>query len=282
MKRFWILSLLSAFSLTAAPTCNTGTDETWRAGERQTLNASASTGTGTLTFLWSQTGGPTTVLWPEGKMGATVDVEGLVFGEYSFQVVVSDSTGTTNCTVTRGAVAMDSNGVVVPDTSTPNKAKIHQLLGPIIARGRNPWQYADVMADQTADIIDGCWDQDAIGGNCGTGIANNHIPRTKESEWEPGTISLTVGSTAVTCTDDVRGSCQLKTTFCGGGSSFITGAYLYVKYPVADTDPQEYGWKRLTPSTCASETSMTLSASTPYVNTGFSNGTVQSGLFFSS
>lgn len=268
----------------AAPTCVIVQTATWRAGEVVSLSSAGSSGNGTLSYLWQQTAGEP-VRWVNDHTGASPQVEPPVFGEYTFQLRVTDNDGSTTCTGTLGAVAMDSNGVVVPDTSTANKAKIHTLLGPIIARGRNPWPYADYQADYSAEqVIDACWNQDAIGGNCGTGESNSHIPRTQQDQWEAGTVTLTVGSNIVTCTDDERGACAMMTKLCGGDASWTGGHYLNVRYPVFGTDPQEYGWKQLqpfSPSTeaCVSETEFKIGSN--WSNTGYSNGTVQSGIYWS-
>jgi hypothetical protein len=62
------------------------------------------------------------------------------FGGYTFGLLATDSAGNTaTVNLELGAVSMNSEGIVQP--SDPNVNKIFN--GPLIAFGRNPWQYED-------------------------------------------------------------------------------------------------------------------------------------------
>ena len=92
----------------------------------------------TVTFEWQQTSGPSTVVW-RNRNSAVPTVNGLIFGPYTFALQVTDSTGSTaTAPLTLGAVATDSNGVVVQ--ANPGADAI---FGPMIAFGKNPWSFAD-------------------------------------------------------------------------------------------------------------------------------------------
>jgi hypothetical protein len=74
-------------------------------------------------------------------------VAGLVFGDYVFQLQVTDTSGgVSTSTQDIGAVAMDDNGVVI--NADPSADLI---FGPMIAFGRNPWglqdAYSKIMVD---------------------------------------------------------------------------------------------------------------------------------------
>ena len=70
---------------------------------------------------------------------ATPTVTGLVFGNYVFGLKVSSPTGDKDYSeLDVGAVATDGKGVVIQGNPDADR-----LFGPMIAFGKNPWQYAD-------------------------------------------------------------------------------------------------------------------------------------------
>ncbi len=73
--------------------------------------------------------------------GCTTNVTAIsTFGDYTFGLLATDSAGNTrSINLEIGAVPMNSQGIVEP--SDPNVNKIFN--GPLIAFGRNPWQYED-------------------------------------------------------------------------------------------------------------------------------------------
>ncbi len=122
-----------------------------RAGFPATLDAGSSfsmaDGSNALAYAWTQTSGPTTLVWT-GANTANPVVKGLVFGTYSFSLKVTDVAGRSASTnVTLGAVATDDNGVVVQANPAADK-----IFGPMIAFGKNPWPWADQMALHSAEV----------------------------------------------------------------------------------------------------------------------------------
>ena len=118
---------------------------TWtslRAGYPSRLDGTASyslaDGSSSVSYLWRQVNGPTTVNWDDRTL-ATPTVSGLVFGSYGFSLKATDVAGNSAIgTLQAGAVAYDDNGVVI--SSDPNVPKI---FGPQIAFGQNPWGWED-------------------------------------------------------------------------------------------------------------------------------------------
>ena len=99
-----------------------------------------------VTCLWTEISGPTTVTLAN-PTSCSPTVAGLVFGDYVFQLQVTDSSGgVSTSTQDIGAVAMDDNGVVI--NGDPN-ADI--IFGPMIGFGKNPWglqdAYSKIMVD---------------------------------------------------------------------------------------------------------------------------------------
>lgn len=90
---------------------------------------------------WETTSGPSTATWVN-RNSCTPTVSGMIFGDYTFQLVGTDAAGVQG-TVSQdlGAVATDSNGVVV--NANP---LVDFLFGPMIALGKNPWGYQDYWA----------------------------------------------------------------------------------------------------------------------------------------
>ncbi len=116
-----------------------------RAGFPGQLDASASysqsDASASVSCFWQQLSGPSQLVW-DNHNSCTPTVQGLVFGDYNMELVATD-VNTVQATATQdmGAVAMDSNGVVV--NSDPN---VDFIFGPMIAFGQNPWGYQDYWA----------------------------------------------------------------------------------------------------------------------------------------
>ncbi len=113
-----------------------------RAGFPLSLDGAASfsmaDGSDSVTYVWQQTAGPTTLRW-SSRTAAQPVVKGLIFGTYSVRLQVTDVAGqiATN-DLTFGAVATDDNGVVVQANPAADL-----LFGPMIAFGKNPWPWED-------------------------------------------------------------------------------------------------------------------------------------------
>ena len=116
-----------------------------RAGFPAQLDGSASysqaDASANVTCSWQTTSGPSTLVWDD-QSSCTPTVQGLIFGDYKFQLVTIDANGL-QATASQdiGAVSMDANGVVI--NADPN---VDFLFGPMIALGKNPWGYQDYWA----------------------------------------------------------------------------------------------------------------------------------------
>ncbi|HEY4365572.1 MAG TPA: hypothetical protein VGN17_31715 [Bryobacteraceae bacterium] len=119
-----------------------GNTASLRAGFPAQLDGTASysqvDASGDVSCFWQVLSGPSSPIWDNhGSCAPTV--QGLIFGDYTFQLAVRDANGAqVTATLDIGAVATDSNGVVV--NADPN---IDFLFGPMIAWGKNPWGYQD-------------------------------------------------------------------------------------------------------------------------------------------
>ena len=75
-------------------------------------------------------------------------MKGLVFGSHVFHLTVTDSEGrSSSCTVSHGAVATDSNDIVITGDD-----RVDLLLGPLARFGANPWPWMDDRNRAAADI----------------------------------------------------------------------------------------------------------------------------------
>lgn len=129
-------------TLNAPPWGNT---VSFRAGFPGQLDGRASysqaDGSADVQCFWQVLSGPTALFW-DNHSSCTPTVQGLIFGDYNFELVVTDVNGhTASVTQDIGAVATDANGVVV--NANP---LVDALLGPMMAFGKNPWGYQDYWA----------------------------------------------------------------------------------------------------------------------------------------
>jgi hypothetical protein len=176
------------------PACNAGTQQTFRAGYPVNLDGSGSQpldGGAFLSYVWQLVSGPSALSWSSHGV-ARPQIKGLVFGSYTLQLTVTDSSNQSSaCTVKDGAVATDDNGIVV--TGNPN---IDLLLGPMVRYGANPWPWFDNRHKQAAD------DENSI--------MNVYFPAWWDAPG-PGTITVTNGSATI-----VGSGTTFTTTFCQG------------------------------------------------------------------
>jgi hypothetical protein len=94
-----------------------------------------------VSYFWQQISGPSTVVW-SNRTAPTPTITGLIFGTYGFSLKVTDASGNiATVPLQTGAVATDSNGVVV--NANPN---VDQIYGPMIAFGKSPWGWMDQRA----------------------------------------------------------------------------------------------------------------------------------------
>jgi len=134
---------------------------TQRAGYPATMDGtssySQSDASATVTCFWQQLSGPLPAQF-NSRTSCSPMLTGLIFGDYLLQLTVTDANGNSvAATADVGAVAMDSNGVVV--NADPN---VDALFGNMIAFGRNPWGFADYWAQhamtlRAADYVSSGW-----------------------------------------------------------------------------------------------------------------------------
>ena len=122
-----------------------------RAGFPATLDATASfslaDGDSSVNYRWQQMSGPTSLKWSSYTIAKPI-VTGLIFGDYKFRLQVTDRSGeTASAELDVGAVATDDNGVVVQANPAADL-----LFGPMIAFGKNPWQFQDYIALHSAMV----------------------------------------------------------------------------------------------------------------------------------
>ena len=180
------------------PACNPGTQRSFRAGRPTQLDGSGSyplNGGTFLSYVWQLTSGPAGLSWSSHGT-ARPQIRGLVFGSYVFQLTVTDSSNQSSvCTIKDGAVATDSNDIVIT-----NNSAVDTLLGPMVRWGANPWPWYDNRHKAAAD----------------TQIAEMDVQFP--AWWDtpgPGTVSVTKGSSSQTV---VGSGTTFTTTFCKGPS----------------------------------------------------------------
>jgi len=122
-----------------------------RAGFPAQLDGSASytlaDGSLGVTAAWTQLSGPSTVIW-QNPNTPTPTISGLIFGTYNFQLQVTDSSARVATSIfSVGAVATDSNGVVVQANPAADA-----IFGPMIAFGMNPWAWADARNQRMENL----------------------------------------------------------------------------------------------------------------------------------
>jgi hypothetical protein len=239
---------------TYPPVCNAGKQQAFRAGYPGRLDGSGSTpldGGSTLSYVWQQVSGPSQVKWssqsrlPAGPAPMThtsvqPEIAGLIAGSYTFQLTVTDGSGqSTRCTVNDGAVATDSNDVVIT-----NNPAVDTLLGPLMLYGANPWPWFDDRHKAEADMQ----------------IAN--MDQYYPAYWDvadQGTITVTIGSSTVTGTGT-----NFTTQLCqgrGSPSAPISGVAIVIWYPTGT--PGQTGRRQMGVASCQSDTQLTMSAAWP-------------------
>ena len=93
---------------------------------------------GTPALVWQLVSGPSNPIW-SSHTAIQPTLTGIVFGNYRVQLVATNSNGGTSTSIQDiGAVAEDSNGVVI--NADP---RADAMFGPMIALGKNPWAWVD-------------------------------------------------------------------------------------------------------------------------------------------
>jgi hypothetical protein len=170
-----------------------GYQASWRAGHPADLSCTSSysqSASPNVSCFWQVLlqPGQTEPFWSD-QTSQTPTLTGLVFGDYAVQLTVTDQSGNTATALTHiGAVATDSNGVVVNANPAADA-----ILGPMIAFGRNPWGLSDYwhLAGSIQRQAEYC------AGNCGLSqsaiwAAGGISPQYPYATWEQpqaGTIT---------------------------------------------------------------------------------------------
>ncbi len=222
-------------SLTYPPLASQGAQRVFRAGAPATLDSSQSAalnGSPALTYQWSQVSGPTQLQFSSAA-AASPTITGLVFGSYQIQLTVTDSSGQSGSNVLKyGSVFTNSQDVVIPP-----QGHVTSILGPMLRLGANPWPYFDSSNQAMANFFGSLQSSDYLD------IWNSA---------QPGTVTLTNGSTAVT-----GSGTTFQSTFCGGGTVGYNNATLIVGYPVPNS-PGQFGRAPYSVASCQSDTALTL------------------------
>jgi hypothetical protein len=173
---------------------------TVRTGATAALNTTAYTPNqgDTITYLWAQTGGPLTAPITGGTTAAASATGLNSFGDYSFQVTVTDSElNATASTLEVGAVSVDASNCII--TSTP--ADQAYIVGPLTPWGSDcdlwPW-----------------YDQAEIGDALSIKKLFGTIPASITTPGA-GTITISVDGSQ---TASAVGTGTNFTTACAGGS----------------------------------------------------------------
>jgi hypothetical protein len=251
MKIILFTALLASAAFALPPVCSPGATQTARAGAPLTLDGSASTGTGTLTYTWQHLSGGGTPVWSSQTTVAPT-VSGLTFGPHVFQLSVRDSLGvSTVCSVEHGVSATDANGVVITDNPT-----LDHLISPLLIKGKTPWAWTDTVMGQSADNLLAL--QSAAGG---------FLPYWRSTLT--GTISLTP-NTSYTTSTFTGTSTHFQDDFCNGGTvapASPNANFLTVAHPsiLGGLSYRAYGV-----SSCPSQTSIIVGGSTYWTSTSLS------------
>lgn len=222
-----------------APGCKAGTPSTLRAGFAIQLDGTGSyplDGNPTLSYLWQQLRGPSTAVW-DNHTAVSPNLQGLIFGTYSFQLTVTDQSGqSSSCTVRDGLVSTDSNGVVA--FANP---LINTMAGSSVREGFSPWPWFE--------------DRNRAAANAQINNLNTYyLPWWRT--FQPGTITLTAGSATIT------GQGAALRALCNGGTAPRNGAFIVWRYTGTDS-LTHYASRSI--AGCADDTHVTMTA--PYPTT---------------
>ena len=219
-----------------ASTANAGADTTMRASAGGRLDGSASFAEGaTPTYLWEQIpgpqGGPNTAAIT-GETTTTPTLSGLVEGQYTFQLTVTDGVQEPSTdTVNVGVVVADAAGRI-----TLPSASVAKILGPQLVLGVAPWTWFDDRHKALADFF---------GALQATDYLDDWNSTTPETVL-PGTVSIALGGKTITGVNTT-----FKHDFCSGGTS-------------PDSDEQAVLWYggsyrlMFSVNSCVSDTEMTV------------------------
>ena len=151
------------------------------------------------------------------------------------------------------------------------------LVGPVTAFGQNPVPWMEYTGKKMADEFIGLYKNY-------TNYDRRDLWTNTPENWGPGKVTLTQGSTAVTCT--VAGTCNFRSNICNTfGSPVVTAiTYMFFDYPVyygggnnapyagsVPVVPAQTAWGYSSVANCGSNDAMTLGTA---FNIGAPTGTV--------
>jgi hypothetical protein len=252
-----------------------------RAGNPNQLDGSASYSqsdtSNTVGYFWQSLSGPNTPVF-SSHTDARPFLTGAIFGDYLIQLTATDSAGdTTTATVDIGAVATDTDGVVVQTYPAAD-----YIFGPMIAWGRNPWGLQDSLSKTMVDqqyIYQGCctppsWTingQGTVGyifcgvaGSCGTGGTSTtssvtattlSVPIANASALDlsalPTTVLVDSEVMLVTATTATSGAATLTIGYNGRG---LQGGGLYATAATTHSNAARVGQFKVTGTSTLFET----------------------------
>lgn len=218
------------------PSCNAGLVQTFRAGYGGQLDGSGSRpldGGATLAYFWQNTAGPSRLVWSSHTTQKPT-ISGEVFGQYDFQLTVTDGSGqSTPCNVSHGAVATDNDGIVITNNSV-----FDRIIGPLIRLGKSPWPWFD---DRTVAAAD---------------VRINYMDTDYPDYWSAineGTVSVNRYDTSV-----IGVGTHFLSTICNADGSLNGATGIVIHYP--HSDGQGDGYDRWPATGCVSDTELTLAS----------------------
>lgn len=251
-----------------APQCNSGAQQVFQAGIPGVLAGSGLSLDGVtsgVSYLWNQLAGPP-VVWSNQRMGAPT-LTGLVAtniptgpSSYVFQLTCTDSSGNTTASrVKDGAVATDSNGVVITGNSLLDQLIHNQLR---LGSPKQPWPWEDNlrlafgynMIANIYNLANGSYPQVP---NCTSTNSNTCWFQPWWKQYGAGTISVSDASNVITG----MGTNFLTAYNCtAGGAPSNSLAMIAVEYlpPAAAGDPTKPHYRMWQVLTCTDATHLVI------------------------
>lgn len=183
----------------------------------------AATGSGSLSYLWSETSGPSILSLTNSATTTVLVCNNNNAGSYVLNIAVTDLAGTTNQTIKIGSVCEDAQGqVILSCMLAPDHAsKVNKLLGKLSAVGRNISPRADERNKAALDSATA-----HFGPSTSFAYVSNWY---SDVTAQPGTVSITGNSAVVT------GSGTTLKDLCNGGTTPRTNAQLAINYTGKDS-----------------------------------------------
>lgn len=228
---------------TYSPVCDLGESQRFRAGETVTISGAASWSRNAvpLSYQWnliSVPGDPTVV--DNDTSSESISLQNTVFGQHTIGLTVTDTGGSTSCTVDHGVVAYTTEGIVIYPPGTPSA--MQTLIGPLMVDGLNPLGWLDFALKSAADTFDARW-----------GTFDGYVDRRgywddDPENWATGTVNIKQSDTSLTVNDDLGvarnpgvlvncttpGTCLFRSTVCNASGVIAAGNVtgIFIRYPV--------------------------------------------------